>query len=87
MEGNHKVTEMMSASHKGNSSAEPEAAPEKKSETESKTFPIVASIACRSSKIYRVFFMMIFSALDDDPLCNLSLTRPVVDRNKSCVNF
>ena len=50
---NHnKVTEMMSVSHRGNSSVEPEAAPEKKPETESKTLPIVASISCRSCKSF-----------------------------------
>lgn len=47
-------------SHKGNSSAEPEAAPEKKSETESINFPIVASIFCSGSKIFLIFFFLFF---------------------------
>ena len=56
-------------SHKGNSSEEPEATPAKKVETESKTFPIVASISCRAFEF--LFFLLPCDELEED----LSLTR------------
>lgn len=71
----------MSESHKGNSSAEAEAAPEKKSETESKTFPIAASIfPVAARRYFRVSFC--FSALDDEsPLRNFFFDDETRSRN------
>lgn len=50
---------MMSVSHKGKSSEELEVAPEKKSETESKTFPIAASIFL--SQLEDLFFEFLYA--------------------------
>lgn len=72
---------MMSVSHEGKSSEEPEAALEKKSETESKTFPIAASIFL--TQLEDLFFEFLYALSACAIFLRRDQRRKIIDRGKS----